>query len=276
MKNLKIRTPHNSGFISLDTPQIMGILNFTPDSFSDGGKYFDKTSALKHAEEMILQGAAIIDLGAESTRPNSLRISAEEEVKRLSEILPDLRKNFPDICISVDTYKEDVARYAVGEGADIVNDVFGGAFDCARDETNMYKTCAELKCPVVITHNKPRTFAKDVVKDLLDSAKIAQECGMPKSDIIIDCGFGFNKNAETNIDILKNICDNSELEYPHLLGVSRKSTLKKVAGLNLGDLDFATIAAYAFALAKCGADIFRTHNVRAAKICLDLFLLQNK
>ena len=135
MKNLKIRTPHNTGLISLDTPKIMGILNFTPDSFSDGGKYFDKTSALKHAEEMILQGAAIIDLGAESTRPNSLRISAEEEVKRLSEILPDLRKNFPDICISVDTYKESVARYAVGEGADIVNDVFGGAFDCARDET---------------------------------------------------------------------------------------------------------------------------------------------
>lgn len=254
----------------------MGILNFTPDSFSDGGMYFDKNSALKRAEEMLLQGAAIIDLGAESTRPNSLRISAEEEIKRLSEILPDLRRRFPDACISVDTYKESVARYAIGEGADIVNDVFGGAFDVARNETAMYKTCAELKCPVVITHNKRQTSAKAVVKDLLYSAAKAQECGVPKNDIIIDCGFGFNKNAETNIDILKNICDYSELDYPHLLGVSRKSTLGKIAGGDIGCLDYATLASYAFALAKGGADIFRTHNVRAAKICLDLFLLQNK
>ncbi len=256
-------------------PLLMGILNITPDSFSDGGKFCAPDSALKRAEAMIAQGADIIDIGAESTRPASKKISAEEELQRLLPVLKNLRKAFSEIAISVDTYKPDVARAAIEAGADIVNDVCGAMWRNESGEAKMAQTCAELKCPVVLMHNSfdngiSGDAVEEIKKSLLQSVQICADAGVTENQIILDVGFGFGKTPAQNLEILKRIAEFRVLGKPLLLGLSRKSTLGAITGRPENMRDEETLAANAWAVSQSGADIIRVHDVAKNKIALDV------
>ncbi len=253
---------------------IMGVLNITPDSFSDGGEFFKNTKkALNRVRQMITEGADIIDIGGESTRPNAQRVSIDEELSRVIPVIQKIREEFGnEIYISIDTYKSHVAKEAVQAGADIVNDVSGLQMD-----NKMPKTIATIRVPVVINHMRgtPQTMQKgeiiyqDVVIDILSffQEKIAllQQSGVNKKDIILDPGFGFGKTVEHNIQILKRFKEFTVLGLPTLIGVSRKSTL----GILLQEAPTtdrleAGLAATSVAVLG-GANIVRTHDVLQTK-----------
>lgn len=257
---LKLNIQENSSLI-------MGILNFTPDSFSENGEFFEVDKALAHCKEMIAQGADIIDLGLESTRPNAIKITEAEELSRLKQILQSLRQVCGKTLLSLDTYKPAVAEYALGQGVDIINCVFGGAFEAHIEQVEMYKVVAKGDCPIVITHNSPVESTQDILEGLGEMAKLALVNGVKKENIILDYGFGFNKTMQQNLDMQRNIRDFKSLGYPLLVGLSRKSTLRNIVGENREDLDDATMAFFAHSLIEKSVGIFRTHNVKKAKIC---------
>jgi dihydropteroate synthase len=257
--------------------RLMGILNITPDSFSDGGQWFGNVSkAVAHAKQMISQGATIIDVGGESTRPSAEKVSAEEEKKRVVPVIEALKKEVAsDILISVDTYKADVAHAAVSVGADMINDVSGLQLDA-----QMPDVVAATGVPIIINHMRgtPRTMQKgeivytDVVKEIIAffQKQIAslRAKGVSNEKIILDPGFGFGKTVEQNLEILKRLEEFKILGLPILIGVSRKSTFGKILQEELGlsepvvpsDRLEASLAATAVAVMH-GAQIIRTHDI---------------
>lgn len=253
--------------LDLNSPKVMGILNITPDSFYDGGMYKDEISILNQTEKMLVDGATFIDVGAYSSRPGAAEVSEEEELKRIVPVIELLIKKFPDIIISVDTFRSKVAKETISLGAAIINDISGGNLD-----SNMYETIAKLKVPYILMHmaGTPKTMQnnptyEDVTKDLIYffSEKIDQLHRLNISDIIIDVGFGFGKTIEHNFQLLRNMSLFQHLDKPILAGLSRKSMLYKPLDITAQEALNATTSANTIALLN-GANILRVHDVKEA------------
>lgn len=247
---------------------IMGILNVTPDSFSDGGDFTNIDIAIDHAKDMVNKGADIIDLGAESTRPGYTKISDEEEIERLLPVIKRLTKEI-NVPVSVDTYKSEVAKSVLDNGVHLINDIWGLQYD-----KNMANVVAEYNAYVCIMHNQDGTnYDKDImdsIKDfLLESIKIAKEAGIKDDKIILDPGIGFGKNYEQNIEVLRRLGELKDLGYPILLGTSRKSTIGKILNVTPKERVEGTIATTVAGIID-GIDIVRVHDVKenlmAAKV----------
>lgn len=232
---------------------IMGILNVTPDSFSDGGIFYSADAAIRHAEEMLKDGADIIDIGAESTRPGFTPVDAKTEIARLEKILPAVKKL--GAVISVDTYKPEVAEFALENGADILNDVRGEMFDVAK----------KFGAPIIAMHNQK--ISSDIVYDIKNFFRRNLRDDL---QIIFDVGIGFGKTQEENLTVLRNLRELKKIdgvEIPLLLGVSRKSVIGYATGLAVDQRDEATGAIGVLAVAQ-GVNILRVHNVKmAARMC---------
>ena len=253
--------------LDLNSPKVMGILNITPDSFYDGGMYKDEISILNQTEKMLVDGASFIDVGAYSSRPGAAEVSEEEELKRIVPVIELLIKKFPDIIISVDTFRSKVAKETISLGAAIINDISGGNLD-----SKMYETIAKLKVPYILMHmaGTPKTMQnnptyEDVTKDLIYffSEKIDQLHRLNVSDIIIDVGFGFGKTIEHNFQLLRNMSLFQHLDKPILAGLSRKSMLYKTLDITAQEALNATTSANTIALLN-GANILRVHDVKEA------------
>ena len=244
---------------------MMGIMNLTPDSFSDGGQVEDVESAVRRAEILIKEGADILDLGAESTRPGATPVDARTELARLLPIIKALRRQFPTLPISIDTYKASVAQAGVEAGADIVNDVEGGQFEADSKGSPMASACARLRCPLILMHRRPtpsyQDFWPEILADLRGSIRLALDAGLPAEQLWTDPGFGFGKTPAQNIMLVRNLELIAALGFPVLLGTSRKSTL----GLMMGEADPlkrlpAGIATAVWGVAQ-GCSMVRTHDV---------------
>ncbi|MBP1950482.1 dihydropteroate synthase [Virgibacillus litoralis] len=238
---------------------IMGILNVTPDSFSDGGSYTSIDRAVEQAVAMEKQGADIIDIGGESTRPNHEPVSATEELDR---VLPVIRKvkEAVSIPISIDTYKAETARQAVKAGADIINDVWG-----AKREPKIAEVAAEYNVPIILMHNRANknytSLIDDMKQDLQESIDIALEAGVTNENIILDPGVGFAKTAADNLVVMNNLEKFAVLGYPILLGTSRKTFIGKILDVPPEERDNGTGATTCLGITK-GAQIIRVHNVK--------------
>lgn len=250
---------------------IMGILNLTPDSFSDGGKYNDLDSALYRVEEMIAQGADIIDVGAESTRPGHVQISVEEEVGRLAEVLSALKARF-DVPISLDTYKSDVVSL-VYQYIDMVNDVYGLTYDVKMADVIAKN---ELSCCIMANKkhiSKPShdssEYVKMLIKELDYSLQLARNAGVDKNKIMLDGGVGFGKSYDQNLITINNSENIASMGYPLLMATSNKGFMAKITGTIEKDRRDETVATTVFG-ALNGANFFRVHNVEANKKALQL------
>lgn len=241
-------------------PVIMGILNVTPDSFSDGGKFNNLDAALKHTEEMIKDGAKIIDVGGESARPGYTLISDEEEIGRVVPVIEAIKKNF-DIAVSLDTYKTKVAEAGVKAGCDMINDVWGFKYG----ERDMADLVAKTGVAACVMHNKNvityNDFVNDVVNELKESVEIAHKAGVKDSQIVLDPGVGFAKDYEQNLLIIKHVDKLLELGYPVLLGTSRKSVIGLTLDVDKNDRMVGTVATTVMGLER-GCRIFRVHDVK--------------
>lgn len=237
---------------------IMGILNVTPDSFSDGGNYSSLDRAVEHAIALERAGADIIDIGGESTRPDHDPISQEEEIARILPVIRKVKENV-GIPISVDTYKAETARQAIEAGAEIINDVWG-----AKREPIIAKVAAEYNVPIILMHNRSNkdygSLIDDMKQDLWESIAIAKDAGVSDENIILDPGIGFAKTAEDNLVAMNNLEKFSELGYPVLLGTSRKTFIGKVLNVPPAERDNGTGATTCLGISK-GVQIIRVHNV---------------
>lgn len=238
---------------------IMGILNVTPDSFSDGGCFITMETAISQAASMIREGAHIIDVGGESTRPGSSQVSAEEEIERVIPVIRELTRTF-DIPISVDTYRAATAEAAIKAGAHMINDIWGLKFDPV-----MAHIAANYDVPVCIMHNRStgtdyENLIEDIMSDLSESISIALKAGVKEEKIIIDPGIGFAKTWEQNLLVIRHLHEFRRLGYPVLLGASRKSFIGRVLGLEVHDRLEGTLAVTAAGVMS-GADIVRVHDV---------------
>ncbi|MEW5552975.1 dihydropteroate synthase [Peribacillus frigoritolerans] len=238
---------------------IMGILNVTPDSFSDGGKYNRIDAALKHAERMVNDGADILDVGGESTRPNYERISDEEEIERVAPIIEAISRNI-EVPISVDTYKSRVAEAAVKAGAHILNDIWGGKADSL-----MSKVAAEYKVPIILMHNRGNMeyghFVRDVLQDLFESIMLAKDAGVKDENIILDPGIGFAKDLRFNLEMMRNLDKLVSLGYPVLLATSRKSMIGHILDLPPSERMEGTAATICHGIQQ-GCQMVRVHDVK--------------
>lgn len=255
-----------------DKPIIAGILNVTPDSFSDGGKYNDVDKALKHVEQMIAEGADMIDIGGESTRPGYEMISSEEEIARVCPVIEAVKKNF-DIPLSLDTYKASVAEKGIAAGVDYINDIWGLKWDDEDIRRTMAEVCAAGQVGVIIMHNRWVTsyndFINDCMADLQESLNLAEAVGIPKDKIILDPGIGFAKSLHNNLVMMNSLDKICKIGYPVLLGVSRKSMIGLTLELEKDQREEGTIAANVFGLMK-GCRIFRVHDVQKNRRALDM------
>ncbi|MBE6054731.1 MAG: dihydropteroate synthase [Clostridium sartagoforme] len=237
---------------------VMGILNITPDSFSDGGNYNNIDAAVKRAKEMVEEGADIIDIGGESTRPGASYVSEDEEIKRVVPIIKAI-KNELDVLISIDTYKSRTAEEAIKAGADIINDVWG-----LKKDINMAKVIAKYNVPCIIMHNrenKPYTnLMKNILDDLIDSINIALDAGIKRDKIILDPGIGFAKTYEENLEVINNVEKIAKLGFPILLATSRKSVIGLTLDLPVDKRVEGTIATTVIGIMK-GCNIVRVHDV---------------
>lgn len=251
----------------LSQPKIMGILNCTPDSFFDGGKYKNENEFLQQAERMLSEGADFIDVGAYSSKPNAEFVSNAEELQRIVPVVELLLKHFPDTIISIDTFRADVAKACIAAGASIINDISAGMLD-----DNMLETVGRLKVPYIMMHMRgtPQTMTKltqydDIVKEMLlyfsQRIEAARNCGI--DDIIIDPGFGFAKTLEQNYEVLQKMELFKIIELPILVGVSRKSMIYKLLGITPQEALNGTTVLNTIALSK-GANILRVHDVKEA------------
>ena len=249
---------------------VMGIVNVTPDSFSDGGKFFSPEVAISHASKLIRQGADIIDIGGESTRPGAEQVSELEELKRVIPVIEKIRNDNPTILISIDTTKASVAKHAVEAGADIINDVSGLSFD-----KNMIGVVESFNIPIVIMHMKgnPQNMQlnpkyKDIVNEILDffkmKIKIAIQSGINRSMIILDPGIGFGKTVDHNFELLSRLNEFNVLELPIMIGPSRKSFIGITLDLPPEDRVEGTAAAVSAGVMN-GASIVRVHDVKSMK-----------
>lgn len=248
---------------------IMGILNVTPDSFSDGGRYNRVDAALRHAEEMLEAGADIIDIGGESTRPGHQPVGQEEELERVLPVIEALRRELPQAPISVDTYKAEVARQALEAGAHIINDIWG-----CKKEPEMAHVAARYGCPLILMHNRPERryerFVEEVKADLLASVALAKAAGVKDDQIWLDPGIGFAKTGEDNLVLMSHLDELCALGYPVLLGTSRKKFIRDTLQLPVDDVVEGTAATVALGIAQ-GCQIVRVHDValiaRTARMC---------
>lgn len=239
---------------------IMGILNVTPDSFSDGGKYYNVEAAVAQAKKMVEDGAKIIDVGGESTRPGYERISDEEEIARIVPVIKALLAEVPAI-ISVDTYKASVARAAVEAGAHIINDIWG-----AKSEPEITQVAAELNVPIILMHNRVNKdygndFWATAKADLEESILIAHKAGVPDAHIILDPGIGFAKTTAQNITMMQHLDELVAMGYPVLLATSRKSMIGNVLKLPVEERVEGTAATVVYGIEK-GCHIIRVHDVK--------------
>ena len=265
----------NGKLVDLTVPKIMGILNLTPDSFSDGGKFNDEKNALLHAEQMLKDGAEIIDIGPQSTRPNAEFLSADEEIKRLGNLISTIKKEFPEALISLDTFWAETVKFGHNEGIDMVNDISAGQYD-----ENLFSTVAETRLPYILMHVNPtydtmhekiqfEDITLSVNKFLLDKAQELLKIGV--KDIILDPGFGFGKTVEDQYKLLDEVEFLGFGKYPLLVGISRKSFIYKPLGKSPLEINEETQQLHRKVLEK-GAKILRVHDVAEAKKTVDEFL----
>ena len=252
----------------------MGILNVTPNSFYDGGKFTDDKQILSHIEKMLTAGVDFIDVGGYSSKPNAELLSEEEELKRVIPVIQKITKTFPAAIISIDTFRSEVARQSVENGAAIINDIAAGSLD-----ENMMKTVAKLQVPYIMMHMKgnPQTMQslanyENIVKEMLFyfSEKVALARSYGINDLIINPGFGFAKTIEQNFEVLQKLELFQMLELPLLIGVSRKSMVHKTLGITADSSLNGTTSLNTIALMK-GAKILRVHDVKEAVECVKLY-----
>ena len=250
--------------IDLSTPKIMGILNLTPDSFSDGGKFNNEKSALLQAEKMIKEGADFIDIGAQSTRPNAEFLSARQEILRIGNVISLIKKEFPETLISLDTFYADVVKFGFDEGIDVVNDISGGDFD-----GNLLKTVAETKLPYILMHSNStyqnmheKIQYEDIIVSLnySFSKKINELQKLGIYDVILDPGFGFGKTIEDQYKMIDEVQHIGFEKFPLLIGISRKSFIYKPLGKLPTEINEETQNLHRKVLEK-GAKILRVHDV---------------
>lgn len=238
---------------------IMGILNVTPDSFSDGGKFRSVARAIDHAAQLIADGADLIDVGGESTRPGAIKVSADEELERVIPVIEALASRF-DIPLSIDTYKANVARQALESGAHIINDVWG-----AKADAQMACVAAEFGVPIILMHNRQArnytSLISDMLNDLQDSVQIALGAGVQQEQIILDPGIGFAKTWEDNLIVMRELHQFAALGYPLLLGTSRKSMIGRILDLPVDERVEGTIATVCLGISK-GCQLVRVHDVK--------------
>jgi dihydropteroate synthase len=238
---------------------IMGILNVTPDSFSDGGRYDAVEAAITHAKKMVADGAKIIDVGGESTRPGHAAVSLEEELSRVIPVIQALSREL-DVAISIDTYKAKVAEAAIQAGAHIINDVWG-----AKREPAIAEVAARLGVPIILMHNRDNTdyndFWRDVRKDLEESVQIAKDAGVPNHHIWLDPGIGFAKTTDQNILMMQHLKDLVEMGHPVLLATSRKTMIGNVLNLPVEERLEGTAATVSFGIMH-GCHMVRVHDVK--------------
>lgn len=260
--------------IDLSKPKVMGILNVTPDSFYDGGKYRSDSDFLNQVEKMLSEGATFIDIGAYSSRPKAENISEKEELSRLIPIIQKLIEEFPEIILSVDTFRSRIAKEAIGVGASLINDISGGNLDQA-----MFETISKLQVPYILMHmvGTPQNMHKnvnydDLVKDIIHyfSKKIFKLRQLGVNDLIIDPGFGFSKTLDQNYELLQKMELFDTFKLPILAGLSRKSMLYKLFDTNAKNALNATTVANTIALSK-GAALLRVHDVKEAMEAIMIF-----
>lgn len=253
--------------LDLSKPKIMGILNLTPDSFYDGGRNNNLNDALKKTEQIISEGADLIDIGAYSSRPGAEHISEETESERLIPVLRAIVSEFPDAILSIDTFRSGIAKIAVNEGAGIINDISAGSMD-----NEMFQTIAKLGVPYIMMHMKgtPQTMAsqndyEDITTEVCQyfASRIEKLKSLGVNDLIVDPGFGFAKNLEQNYELLANLGHLKSTGHPVLAALSRKSMIYKLLETDAEHALNGTTAANTIALIK-GANILRVHDVKAA------------
>ncbi|MEP2279232.1 dihydropteroate synthase [Maribacter sp.] len=264
----------NGKLISLHKPKVMGILNVTPDSFFDGGKYKNESSILHQVEKMLNEGASFIDIGAYSSRPGALEVDEATELKRITPIVDLILKNFPKAILSIDTFRSNVAKACIEKGAAIVNDISAGLQD-----DNMLNTVAKLNVPYIMMHMRgtpqnmqQQTDYEDILKEVLYffSKRLLAAKTLRIKDIIIDPGFGFAKNLEQNYTLLNQMEIMNNMEHPILAGVSRKSMIYKTLDTTADQALNGTTALHMVCLQK-GAKILRVHDVKEAIECVKLY-----
>ena len=253
--------------IDVSSPKVMGILNITPDSFYDGGKYKNESDILFQTEKMLLEGATFIDVGAYSSRPGAAHISENEELSRMIPVVDLLINHFPEIIISVDTFRSKIAKETIENGSAMINDISGGKMD-----EKMFQTIADLQVPYILMHmlGTPQNMQQnpvyeDVTKEIISffAAQIYKLHQLKVNDIIIDVGFGFGKTMQHNYEILNNLSLFKILDAPILAGISRKSMLYKPLEIKANEALNATTVANTIALLN-GANILRVHDVKEA------------
>lgn len=260
--------------IDLKTPKVMGILNVTPDSFFDGGKFKDEKSVLKHVEKMLLEGATFLDIGAYSSKPGADDVSEALELQRITPVIELVLKHFPSALVSVDTFRGKVAKECIERGASIINDISAGL----QDDT-LLDTVAELQVPYIMMHmrGKPKTMQRQtdyqhLIQDILfffsQRLALVRELGI--NDVIIDPGFGFAKTLEQNYQLLQQMERLKILDLPILVGVSRKSMIYKLLETDASNALNGTSALHMVSLTK-GANILRVHDVKEAVECVKLY-----
>lgn len=260
--------------IDLTTPKVMGILNITPDSFYDGGRFKDSKSVLDQVEKMLVEGATFIDLGAYSSRPGADFVSVDEELKRIVPVVALILKVFPDCIISIDSFRSRVAMECAAVGASICNDISAGKLD-----PKMMETVGQLKMPYIMMHMKgtPQTMHKqtdykhlitDIYHYFSERIQLAKEHRI--TDLILDLGFGFGKTTEQNYKLLRHMEFFSNLNLPMLTGISRKSMIYKVLDCTTAEALNGTTALHMMALAN-GSKILRVHDVKQAQECVQLY-----
>jgi len=268
----------NGQLIDLSKPKVMGILNLTPNSFFDGGRYLDEVAILAQVQKMLLEGATFIDIGAYSSKPNAEFVSVEEELARIVPVVELLVQQFPAILISIDTFRSEVAAACIQKGAALINDISAGKLD-----ESILGVIAKYKLPYVMMHMRgnPQTMStltayEDVVKEVLFyfSERIAAARKLGINDIILDPGFGFAKTLEQNYELLQKLEFFQQLDLPILAGISRKSMIYNVLNNSANESLNGTTALNAIALSK-GASILRVHDVKEAMECVTLFNVMN-
>jgi dihydropteroate synthase len=276
------KTPHsincNGRLIDLTTPKIMGILNLTPDSFSDGGRFNNEKAALEHTEKLLKDGAEIIDIGPQSTRPNAEFLSSAEEICRLGNLISEIKKEFPEALVSLDTFYSGTVKFGFNEGIDIINDISGGQFD-----EQMFDTAAETRLPYILMHVNPsydmmhdKTKFEDITLEVnrYFSEKTNELLRKGVKDIILDPGFGFGKTVADQMKMLDEVEFLGFVKFTLLIGISRKSFIYKPLGKSPLDINEETQKLHLKVLEQ-GAKILRVHDVAEAKKTIEEFLSEN-
>ena len=257
----------NKNFDTANHTYIMGILNVTPDSFSDGGKFQNLDAALKHAGEMVSDGADILDVGGESARPGHSQITDQEEIERVVPVIERLKQEF-DVPVSVDTYKSAVAEAALTAGADLVNDIWGLKYD-----EQMAALIARHQAACCLMHNRKEAiyqqFLPDFLNDMEECIRLAKAAGISDDKIILDPGVGFGKNYEMNLEIIRKIDCMHRLGYPVLLGTSRKSVIGLTLDLPADQREEGTLVTTVYGITK-GCSFVRVHDVRANRRAIQM------